>query len=647
DENVTDPTPCTGCTEELPLGDLIADIDVLKEAVSGVTSFVPGEDVSYIITVTNYGPSDANNVNVIDTLPEGAASMSWTADNGTSGNGTLNEIIALANGASVIYTVTMHISSDYNESSFVNLVSAVDPDVTDPNTCTDCSETLPNGASADIVTTKSDGSEFFQLGTDIVYTINVLNTGPTTATNIQVTDIAPSGTTITSWSGNGLTNQPGNLENTIDVLEVGVTISYLVTVHIPLDYTEESVSNTVIVTSVTPDPDTSCLECTDTNTKDTDGDGIPDSVDLDSDNDGILDTVEQETATNGGDTDGDGIPDYLDLDSDNDGILDIEESSNGGTDEDGDGRVDGPYGENGFADELETSTDSGEAIDEPVDTDGDGIPDFQDVDSDNDGISDLVEGGTDPDLDTDNDGMIDADITDSDNDGIIDAVDPTIDGSSPATTPDTDGDGVDDYRDLDSDNDGLNDIDETDLIDGNGDGQVDDQGDLTDNSDLPDEDGDGIADYLDPNNPDLTPILDADGDGIVDGVDSDGDGIIDYVDDLPGEFGDAPTKVAGITTIVNSFTPNDDGVNDTFVVQNLQLIAPNFSMIIRNRYGNIVYQYQHNGDKNKEPRWWDGYSSGRMTIQHSNKLPVGTYFYVLRYNDGESKDATGWIYLNR
>ncbi|PCH72169.1 MAG: hypothetical protein COB98_12025, partial [Flavobacteriaceae bacterium] len=321
DPGVTDPNPCTNCTEVLPEGDVVADIDVTKVAASGITSFVPGDDVSYIITVVNNGPSDAGSVKVIDELPTGADSMTWSADNGTSGNGTLSETIALANGDSVIYTVTMHIASDYNGASFQNVVTAEDPNVTDPTTCSDCTETLPNGASADIVTTKSDDSDFFQLGKDIVYTIKVLNNGPTKATNIKVTDIAPSGTSITSWSGNGITNQSGNLNNTIDELEVGTTITYMVTVHIPLDYTGESVSNTVAVETDTLDPDPTCAGCNDTNEKDNDGDGIPDSVDLDDDNDGILDTVEIATATNGGDTDGDGIPDHLDLDSDNDGIL--------------------------------------------------------------------------------------------------------------------------------------------------------------------------------------------------------------------------------------------------------------------------------------------------------------------------------------
>ena len=90
--------------------------------------------------------------------------------------------------------------------------------------------------------------------------------------------------------------------------------------------------------------------------KDSDGDLIPDQLDTDSDNDGILDNIEAQTNvsvsianadTNKNgldnafepgltpiDSDGDLVPDYLDLDSDNDGILDSAETGND-TDADG------------------------------------------------------------------------------------------------------------------------------------------------------------------------------------------------------------------------------------------------------------------------------------------------------------------------
>ncbi|MFK7813154.1 MAG: gliding motility-associated C-terminal domain-containing protein [Maribacter sp.] len=87
------------------------------------------------------------------------------------------------------------------------------------------------------------------------------------------------------------------------------------------------------------------------NLLDSDGDGILNYLDLDSDNDGISDTVEAQSVTmlispsnqdtnNNGlddsfepnglvpiDSDGDEVPDYIDIDSDGDGLLDSSESS--------------------------------------------------------------------------------------------------------------------------------------------------------------------------------------------------------------------------------------------------------------------------------------------------------------------------------
>ncbi|HFB99517.1 MAG TPA: hypothetical protein ENJ53_01815, partial [Phaeodactylibacter sp.] len=135
------------------------------------------------------------------------------------------------------------------------------------------------------------------------------------------------------------------------------------------------------------------------------------------------------------DTDGDRIPDYLDLDSDNDGIPDLVEI--GGIDLDGDGRVDNITDADG--DGLAATFDTDDTTDtvkisnllaEGVDaknSDTDTIPDYLDLDADNDGIADIVELGG---IDADGDGRVDdlnalGDlINDVDMDGFTDKYDP-------------------------------------------------------------------------------------------------------------------------------------------------------------------------------------------------------------------------------
>ena len=86
--------------------------------------------------------------------------------------------------------------------------------------------------------------------------------------------------------------------------------------------------------------------------------------------------------------------------------------------------------------------------------------------------------------------------------------------------------------------------------------------------------------------------------------------------------------------IPNGFSPNNDGINDTFYIQNLQNVFPNFEIYYYNRYGNLV----HKG--NNDSYQWNG--------TYKNKpAPSGTYFYVLYLKDEQNITYKGWIYLNR
>ncbi len=151
-------------------------------------------------------------------------------------------------------------------------------------------------------------------------------------------------------------------------------------------------------------------------------------------------------------SDGDVVPDYLDLDSDNDGILDLVEAGVGEQfDTNGDGRVDASpdtVGNDGILDDLQLNNDlnccdldlDGIQDQIPRNTDGGDLPDFQDLDSDNDGVNDLIEAGG---RDLDQDGRIDSFFDDATQpDGVDDEI-----FIIPLNPPDTDGNGVPDYID--------------------------------------------------------------------------------------------------------------------------------------------------------------------------------------------------------
>ena len=180
-------------------------------------------------------------------------------------------------------------------------------------------------------------------------------------------------------------------------------------------------------------------------TGDTDGDGTPDYLDTDSDGDGISDDIE--TPNNVVvDTDHDGTPDYKDTDSDGDTIPD---SVEGTDDVDGDG-ASNYRDEDSDGDYIPDNMEIGNALPtNPIDSDGDGTPDYLDTDSDNDTVEDKFEGFK----DVDKDGIPNFLDTDADGDGILDK-DERGDGVVPL---DTDNDGQFDFADPDSDNDGLGD----------------------------------------------------------------------------------------------------------------------------------------------------------------------------------------------
>jgi len=86
-------------------------------------------------------------------------------------------------------------------------------------------------------------------------------------------------------------------------------------------------------------------------------------------------------------------------------------------------------------------------------------------------------------------------------------------------------------------------------------------------------------------------------------------------------------------TVYNGFSPNGDGVNDTFTILGIEMFPDN-EVIIFNRWGNQVYYTRGYTNDNG----WGGSWEGKL-------LPDGTYFYIV--HDGLGGTYSGYVQIQR
>ncbi len=115
-------------------------------------------------------------------------------------------------------------------------------------------------------------------------------------------------------------------------------------------------------------------------------------------------------------------------------------------------------------------------------------------------------------------------------------------------------------------------------------------------------------------------------------------------DEAGNESEEDKTEVYGDVEVYGEFSPNGDGINDYLKIKNIKRERYSNNIIkIFNRWGNLVWEASgYDNDKVK----FEGVSNGRATLGKGEKLPVGTYYYMLDLGDG-SPIMKGWIYINR
>jgi gliding motility-associated-like protein len=85
--------------------------------------------------------------------------------------------------------------------------------------------------------------------------------------------------------------------------------------------------------------------------------------------------------------------------------------------------------------------------------------------------------------------------------------------------------------------------------------------------------------------------------------------------------------------IPNTFTPNNDGINDEWDITNINTY-PNAEMSIFNRYGQLLFH------SIGYPKPWNGTYNGLP-------LPVDTYYYVIKLKEDNLPIVSGWVLIKK
>ena len=204
--------------------------DVMTTKTGPATAAV-GQNFSYIISVTNAGPSLAGNVVVSDTLPTGLVVVSATGAPTQTGNVLTWPVMpSLAAGLVTTFTVTVRAAAP---GTFTNLAastsSAPDPAPANNDGSSPGARVVTAVSNNSDVSIAKSGPATAIAGQNIVYTIVATNNGPAVATGVSVADTLPAGASFVTASAGGVVASNVVTWPSIPSLASGATATFTVT----------------------------------------------------------------------------------------------------------------------------------------------------------------------------------------------------------------------------------------------------------------------------------------------------------------------------------------------------------------------------------------------------------------------------------
>lgn len=236
-----------------------ADVGVTK---TGPSTVVAGSNITYTVTVTNNGPSDAATVTMNDPLPAGTTFVSESQTSGPTftcttpapgASGTVNCTIATMPAASTaVFNIV--VATSFNATGPITNTASVTT-ASDANTANNSSAaaTTVSAAPTDVSITKTADAPRYTTGAQATYTIRVTNPGPADAANTVVTDPLPPGSTLRLVTpSQGSCSGTSTITCSLGTLTAGSTATITLVVTLPL--TPGDVTNTASVTVGSGDP---------------------------------------------------------------------------------------------------------------------------------------------------------------------------------------------------------------------------------------------------------------------------------------------------------------------------------------------------------------------------------------------------------
>ena len=228
-----------------------ADLEITKEVMEEPPYSI-GDEITWVVTVTNNGPDTAANV-VVEEDISGLVDVVISSVTPSTGTfvGTTWTVGDLASGASETLTIVTNFSSAGDKTNAVTASS----DTMDPvslNNAAEATVTIQEVISeADVSVTKAYAPGTYYTGDDVVWTVTVTNNGPDTAVKVMVeenisglVDVSISSVTPSIGTFVGTTWTVGNLTN-----GNSATLTIVTNFSSPGDKT-----NAVTVSTVTMDP---------------------------------------------------------------------------------------------------------------------------------------------------------------------------------------------------------------------------------------------------------------------------------------------------------------------------------------------------------------------------------------------------------